>query len=76
MFFDDPQAIAVREACDYSIKITIEMAKAGTTPRPIRIYADGMYPTNSVIEVWDANLFHHTRIVNTGLRFRSSHIVD
>ncbi|XP_022694646.1 choline-phosphate cytidylyltransferase A-like isoform X3 [Varroa jacobsoni] len=43
VFFDDPQAIAVREACDYSIKITIEMAKAGTTPRPIRIYADGIY---------------------------------
>lgn len=29
------------------------MAKAGTTPRPIRIYADGMYSTNSIIEVWD-----------------------
>lgn len=40
-FSDDPEAIEENEACDYSIKITMEMAKAGTAPRPIRMYADG-----------------------------------
>lgn len=41
VFSDDPEAIEENEACDYSIKITMEMAKAGTAPRPIRMYADG-----------------------------------
>ncbi|XP_003747458.1 choline-phosphate cytidylyltransferase A [Galendromus occidentalis] len=43
VFSDDPVAIADKEACDYSIRITTEMAKAGTAPRPIRMYADGIY---------------------------------
>lgn len=42
-FNDDPSAVAEREGCDYSIKITKEMAASGQAPRPIRIYADGIY---------------------------------
>ncbi|XP_077556844.1 choline-phosphate cytidylyltransferase A-like isoform X4 [Haemaphysalis longicornis] len=42
-FNDDPSAVAERERCDYSIKITKEMAASGQAPRPIRIYADGIY---------------------------------
>lgn len=39
----EKQAIEERENCDYSIKITLDMAKNGTSPRKIRIYADGIY---------------------------------
>jgi len=39
----EQKAIDERENCDYSIKITMDMAKNGTAPRKIRIYADGIY---------------------------------
>lgn len=43
MFSDSDEADQVRDECDYSIRITMDMAKNGTAPRPIRIYADGIY---------------------------------
>lgn len=39
----DPEAIAENEACDYTQRITMEMAKNGTAPRKIRIYTDGIF---------------------------------
>jgi hypothetical protein len=32
-----------REQCDYSVKITLDMARQGLAPRKIRVYADGKY---------------------------------
>lgn len=40
-FCYEEKAIRERENCDYSIKITLDMAKQNTAPRKIRIYADG-----------------------------------
>lgn len=42
-FSDEPEAIRTREMCDYSKRITYEMARSGQAHRPIRIYADGIY---------------------------------
>jgi len=46
-FSTDYEAIEERRKCNYSLKITSEMARTGTAPRKIRVYATG---------VWD--LFH------------------
>merc|ERR1719154_620164 len=32
-----------RDSIDYTVKITQEMAKDGTAPRRVRVYADGIY---------------------------------
>ena len=40
-FSFEEKAIQERENCDYSIKITTDIAKNGTAPRKIRVYADG-----------------------------------
>ncbi|KAK4880376.1 hypothetical protein RN001_008522 [Aquatica leii] len=42
-FSDDTEAIKIREQCDYSKRISLEMAKSGGAGRPVRIYADGIY---------------------------------
>ncbi|XP_050716014.1 choline-phosphate cytidylyltransferase B-like isoform X3 [Eriocheir sinensis] len=42
-FSHDEEAARERDACDYGIKITLEKARAGEAPRPIRVYADGIY---------------------------------
>ncbi|CAL8119049.1 unnamed protein product [Orchesella dallaii] len=42
-FDDEDHAVKERDRCDYSVKITLEMAKAGRAPRPVRVYADGIY---------------------------------
>ncbi|KAK5647136.1 hypothetical protein RI129_005600 [Pyrocoelia pectoralis] len=42
-FSDEPEAIKIRSACNYGIKITKEIALSGRVPRAVRIYADGAY---------------------------------
>ncbi|KAL5292169.1 PCYT1A family protein [Megaselia abdita] len=42
-FSHDEEAIKEAERCDYTQRITYNMALAGTAPRPVRVYADGIY---------------------------------
>jgi len=42
-FSDDPCSIREREECDYSIKMTPELANSTDCPRRVRVYADGIY---------------------------------
>ncbi|PAA94164.1 hypothetical protein BOX15_Mlig001873g2, partial [Macrostomum lignano] len=42
-FSDDPDAQAILQATDYSVKVSLEDAKAGRSARPVRVYADGIY---------------------------------
>ena len=40
---NEEMALKELENVDYSIRITKEMAEAGTAPRRVRVYADGIY---------------------------------
>lgn len=42
-FSSDDDAKENWKACDYSVKITKEMIENGSTPRIVRVYADGIY---------------------------------
>ncbi|XP_055909838.1 choline-phosphate cytidylyltransferase A-like [Eupeodes corollae] len=42
-FSTDEEAILECERCDYTQRITYQMARAGQTPRRVRVYADGIY---------------------------------
>lgn len=42
-FHFESAAVECRQKCDFSIKITVDMAKEGKAPRQVRVYADGIY---------------------------------
>ncbi|XP_033760649.1 choline-phosphate cytidylyltransferase B-like isoform X2 [Pecten maximus] len=42
-FSEMEAAVLENERTDYSVKISLEMAKAGTASRSVRVYADGIY---------------------------------
>ncbi|XP_058823588.1 choline-phosphate cytidylyltransferase B-like isoform X2 [Topomyia yanbarensis] len=42
-YSDELDAVTERDRCDYDQKITYQMARNGTAPRRIRVYADGIY---------------------------------
>ncbi|XP_075163805.1 choline-phosphate cytidylyltransferase A-like [Haematobia irritans] len=42
-FSTDEEAVCERERCDYTQKITYQMARSGNANRRVRVYADGIY---------------------------------
>ncbi|BFZ00749.1 hypothetical protein BsWGS_03788 [Bradybaena similaris] len=42
-FSHEPEALRIRSQVDYTLRISLEDAKAGKAPRAVRIYADGIY---------------------------------
>ncbi|XP_050309228.1 choline-phosphate cytidylyltransferase B isoform X2 [Anthonomus grandis grandis] len=42
-FSDEPTAERNRALCDYTERITYDMARSGNAPRPVRVYSDGIY---------------------------------
>lgn len=42
-FSDEPEALSSLRACDYGVKVTLDMAKRGRAPRKLRLYTDGIY---------------------------------
>ncbi|KAH8380100.1 hypothetical protein KR009_008896 [Drosophila setifemur] len=42
-FSHDEEAMVERNRCDYTHKITYQMARSGQTTRRVRVYADGIY---------------------------------
>ena len=43
VFSDSEEAMEELSKCDYSIKVTLDLAKKGSINRKIRVYADGIY---------------------------------
>ncbi|XP_060518986.1 choline-phosphate cytidylyltransferase B-like isoform X1 [Cylas formicarius] len=43
LFSDEPEAERNRELCDYTKKLSYELARSGQAGRPVRVYADGIY---------------------------------
>lgn len=39
----DEEAMLERDRCDYTQRITYQMARSGQTTRRVRVYADGIY---------------------------------
>lgn len=42
-FHFEKRACDERDACDYTKRITVDIARAGKAPRKVRVYADGIY---------------------------------
>lgn len=42
-FDDEEPAVSERNKCDYNVHISLEVAKSENAPRPVRVYADGIY---------------------------------
>lgn len=42
-FSDEPEALEELAQIDYSVQVTLDMARQGLVQRKIRIYADGIY---------------------------------
>ena len=42
-FADEPEALEELAQIDYSVRITLDMARQGLVNRKIRIYCDGIY---------------------------------
>ncbi|XP_060080938.1 choline-phosphate cytidylyltransferase B-like [Ylistrum balloti] len=66
-FSEMEAAVQENERTDYSIKIPLETAKAGTAPRTVRVYADGIY-----------DMFHsgHARqLMQAKMAFPNTHLI-
>lgn len=42
-FSGDSDAVRELDQCDYTQRITMQMARSGNVPRKVRVYADGIY---------------------------------
>ncbi|XP_059145742.1 choline-phosphate cytidylyltransferase B-like isoform X2 [Physella acuta] len=66
-FSHEPEAIEINAQTDYTHRITLEDANAGNVPRPVRIYADGIYDmfhTGHARQLMQAKMaFPHTYLI-------------